>query len=211
MVNCFGNCYYIDIEKKVIDDISQDNLDIAEIEDILYDDVEECWYVLINKLDGMYGFYVFKFYRNDMKNPTHLIKWTNKMNIGDCNMAINSNEQGVRELVISYKVIYINTFNVMVLDLTSGLDQRIVFRHESTQVWESDSYGFFLSKSEDYIKINKNGLYMLSMGDKKDEKEVKDFKNMPWMSHSLESMDYLKVYPSNYMLFNNCKGDKTLL
>lgn len=211
LVNCFKNCYFIDTAKKTIEDITEEKLEIEEVEDILWDDVDECWYVLVNKMEGKYGFFVFKYYLKDMKNPTHLIKWVNKLNIGDCNMAINDNNTGIRELVISYKVIYINTYNVMVLDLSPDLDQRIVFRHESSQVWESDSCGFFLSKSEDYIKISKNGLFMLSMGDKKDEKEVIDEKKMPWMSHSLESMDYLKVYPTNYMLFNGCKNEETLL
>jgi hypothetical protein len=125
-------------------------------------------------------------------------------------MCINE-KNGFRELVVNYKVIYINTFNIMVLDLTPGIDQRIVFRHESVQVWESDSYGFFLSRNEDFIKINKNGMFMISMGDMKDEKEVFDHDNMPWMSHSLESMDYLKVFHTNYMLFNGCKSDETSL
>ena len=45
-------------------------------------------------------------------------------------MRINNNEN-YRELVVSYKVVCINTFNVMVLDLSPGLDQMIVYRHRS--------------------------------------------------------------------------------
>ena len=47
-------------------------------------------------------------------------------------MIINRNtETGIKELVISYKTIYINTFNVAVLDITTEAQQQMIFRHES--------------------------------------------------------------------------------
>jgi hypothetical protein len=37
----------------------------------------------------------------------------------------------IKELVISFKVIYINTYNVLVLDFTNEANEKVIFRHES--------------------------------------------------------------------------------
>jgi hypothetical protein len=61
----------------------------------------------------------------DIENPSkpaeYLIQWSNKLDIGNCDMHIlkevdaNGNEE--RSIVVSYKSIGINTFNVFVIDL----------------------------------------------------------------------------------------------
>ena len=56
------------------------------------------------------------------KNPDDhrfLTRYKNKLDIGDCSIKVMRNrELGYKELVISYKTIYINTYNVHVLDIT---------------------------------------------------------------------------------------------
>lgn len=108
---------------------------------MIYDGVDKCWYMLANKHEEMLGFYVIQFLEDDISKPVFLVKWKNKLNVGNANMAINEDEKGFRELIINYKVIYINTYNVMVLDLVKKNscavqkdnhdDLRVSFRHES--------------------------------------------------------------------------------
>jgi len=47
-----------------------------------------------------------------------------------------------KELVVSYKTIYINLFSAIVLDMKTGM---IKFRYESYQLWESPVTGFLNS------------------------------------------------------------------
>jgi len=62
-------------------------------------------------------------------NGEFIINMGNKLDIADANMFVLKNEtHGYKELIVSYKTMYINTFNCMVVDLT---DKLIIFRHES--------------------------------------------------------------------------------
>ena len=73
------------------------------------------------------------------KKGTFLIKWKNKSDIGDPYMCILEDEKtGIRELIISYKVIYINVYRIESMDISINEDQRMLFRHESFQLWESE-------------------------------------------------------------------------
>jgi hypothetical protein len=47
---------------------------------------------------------------------TYLISWTNKMDFADCSLFMMK-ENGQKALVICYKSIGINTFNVFVIDI----------------------------------------------------------------------------------------------
>ena len=48
-------------------------------------------------------------------------------------------------IVVSYKCIGINTFNVFVIDLDTKL---VVYWHESYQFWESQVKGFLLDTND---------------------------------------------------------------
>lgn len=47
------------------------------------------------------------------------MKLKNKLDIGDATVAINDRGSHSRELVIAYKTIYINTYTIIVLDITT--------------------------------------------------------------------------------------------
>ena len=69
----------------------------------------------------------------DPSDYQFLIKWTNKLDIGDPNLYILKNEEkGHKELIVSYKSIFINTYNVMCLDISIMDEQLMIFRHESS-------------------------------------------------------------------------------
>ena len=71
-------------------------------------------------------------------------------------------EGSKRFIVISYKCIGINTFNVFVIDLNTQL---IVYWHESYQLWESPVKGFLLD-TNDFLILGKNGINLLALGEK---------------------------------------------
>jgi len=69
-----------------------------------------------------------------------------------------------KELVVSYKTIYINTYNVTVMDISADINEATLFRHESFQLWESDARGLLLTKNKDFVTLSKSGLCVLALG-----------------------------------------------
>jgi hypothetical protein len=68
---------------------------------------------------------------DDPHNSKFLIKWKNKLDIDDTNIYVLRNiEKGIKEIIISYKTIFINTFNVVVMDISADAEKSIIFRHE---------------------------------------------------------------------------------
>ncbi len=59
-----------------------------------------------------------------------------------------------KELVVSYKTIYIDTYNIKVIGLASDKQINTVFRHVSFQLWESEISGLFNPKNKDFILLN---------------------------------------------------------
>ena len=109
-----------------------DEYQIASIKSVIYDQEEKFYYVLSNKFEEKLGFFVIKVSEKDPSDKRFLIKWKNKLDIGDPNMYILRNyESKLKELIVSYKTIYINTYNVICMDVSVEDDQLMIFRHES--------------------------------------------------------------------------------
>ena len=66
-----------------------------------------------------------------MQQVKWLMRDSNKLDIGDANIVINRRDEDSKELVLSYKTIYINTFTIMVLDIETETKRGLIFRHES--------------------------------------------------------------------------------
>ena len=88
---------------------------------------------MANKKDGKLGFYLYKL---DFKKPFsakekhesyYLIRWNNKLDIADVDVALMDEKDketglsipGMRYIVCSYKMIGINTYNIFVIDIES--------------------------------------------------------------------------------------------
>jgi hypothetical protein len=61
---------------------------ITMIRGILYDRNERQYYILANKHFELLGFYIIKVSEQDPSDFVFLIKWTNKLDIGDPNLYI---------------------------------------------------------------------------------------------------------------------------
>ena len=134
----------------------------------------------------------------------YLINWSNKLDIGNCDMQMMSevlkDEKGrsyrEKSIVISYKCVGINTFNVFVIDSQTNL---IKYWHEGYQLWESPVKGFLLT-TNDFMILSKDGINLLALGEKAGKCVVdKDGLNR-WI-HSLGSCNYIKIEPTNHLLF----------
>ena len=123
----------------------------------------------------------------------------NKLDIHNCNIEILNNiGQGIREAVISYKTIHMNTYTITCIDLTQNDDTSVIFMHESFQLWESQITSVLMRQSKNFISINKNGLTVTAIGFG-NKRHLQDDNGNDLMIHPLESFNYLKVDKGNYM------------
>jgi len=126
-----------------------------------------------------------------------VIKWENKLEIGDAslNKIMIDDEQC---LVVSYKSIHVNSYSVLVVSIPTG---RVKFKHDNYQLWESPCHGFLNSYSNDFIIMNKSGTSFIPLGTK-EKRAINNPDGTQRMVHSLRSCDYLKVEPSNLINFD---------
>lgn len=104
-----------------------------------------------------------------MNNPEEparkLINWNNKLDIGDCQLAVMNNccdpDAEPDTMILSYKMIGYNTFNVVAINLQDNC--LIRYWHESYALWESPVLGFLISNN-DFLAISKEGIQVLVLG-----------------------------------------------
>ena len=119
LVSTQKECLWINRKTKIEKDMDEE-LKVKEIKEIKYDSELNSFFMLSNKYQQLLGFYVQKIDADRPEKNNFLIKWKNKLDIGDTNIFILRNkEHGYREICISYKTIYINTYNIMVMDMKS--------------------------------------------------------------------------------------------
>ena len=99
-------------------------------------------------------------------------------------------------IVVSYKAIGINTYNVFVIGIES---KAIKYWHESYQLWESQVKGFLLT-TNDFLILSKEGQNVIALGEK-ESRPLKDKEGDDRLLHSVGSCNYLKIEPTNHLLF----------
>jgi len=109
-----------------------------------------------------------------------------------------------RQLVVSHKTIYINTYSVIVVDL---LNEEVVFRHDSFNLWETKIMSFLNDATLDYVSLSERGMGVLGLSTQFLTKRVKDNTGEMHQVHSLASCDYLKLNPRNHILFS-CQSEE---
>lgn len=155
------------------------------------------------------GLYLVKFQANDPKNHGFLIRWNNRRWIWDSNIFISRGLERIddkmisyKELVVSYKVDAINTYNVINLDLVdSQLDEKmgqkkmslsILSKYECFQLWESSITGILLKNSKNFLSFSKAGINVLALGSMA-KQPIKEYTGHNKIIHSLDSLSFLKI------------------
>lgn len=140
----------------------------------------------------------------DIQNPTkpaeYLLHWQNKLNVGNVGVSFmkEEKEDGNHNtyLILGYKIIGINTFNVKCINLKTKL---IEYWHESNNLWEQPVTGFLLS-TNDFMILNKDGINIIAIGEKP-SRVIKDKNGQDTKIHALGSCNYLKIEPTNHIMF----------
>ena len=73
---------------------------------------DDCFYILSNKFQEKLGIFLIMFSDEKPNQYKFLLKWKNKLDIDNAGIGIIRQENKFKELVISYKTIYMNTYNV---------------------------------------------------------------------------------------------------
>jgi hypothetical protein len=130
-----------------------------------------------------------------------VIRWNTFLDIGDVSVFIMRNEEEkYKELVIGYCSIFINTHNIIVMDISQIKNNNMVFRNESYQLWEQQIKGILLHKSKDFVTVSKTGLNVTALGTW-DKRAVTTMDHRDLMIHSLDSYNFLKLSRDNYLVF----------
>ena len=109
----------------------KESFKVSNIKEIIYDDEARLFYLLANKYMEKLGVFLIKFDEDEPTKHIFYLKYKNKLDIADADIAVMRNKQKqLKELIVSYKSININTYNVYVVDI-SGEDPWPLFRHES--------------------------------------------------------------------------------
>jgi hypothetical protein len=87
IVSSVNDGIYINKELNQEVDIDQE-YNISNIMEIIYDDDDQMFYILTNKYEEKLGFFVLKIKEGNPYNQDNsfLIKWKNKLDIGDTNI-----------------------------------------------------------------------------------------------------------------------------
>ena len=179
------DCLYINLNEEKEVDVDE-TYQVSSIKEIIFDEEDHLFYFLSNKFEEKLGFFVFSIKENDPLDYRFFIKYKNKLDIGDADIYIlRSRKNRLKEIVISYKTIYINTFNVLVMDISGATTEKsIIFRHESFQLWESEIVGFLTNRNLDFVTLNREGINILALGSV-EKRAIMDSDLQERMLHSL--------------------------
>ena len=105
---------------------------ISNIKEVIYDHEDNLFYILHNKLEEKLGFYVIQLNAFNPNDYRFLMKLKNKLDISGADICVVRDKKlKYKELVISYKTIFLNTYNITVFDISSKSNYSTLFRHES--------------------------------------------------------------------------------
>lgn len=85
---------------------------ISNIKEIIHDEEDRVFYLLANKHKEKLGLFMIRFHEDNPQDYKYFMKYKNKLDISDAEIAVNRLENNFKELIVSYKTIYINTYNV---------------------------------------------------------------------------------------------------
>ena len=84
--------FHIDLKSNKETDFSK-QYEVDSIKEVIYDQEESQYYILSNKFEEKLGFFILKINEYDPMTAEFLIKWKNKLDIGDPNIYILRNKK----------------------------------------------------------------------------------------------------------------------
>lgn len=145
--------YYVNIEADYSVDIESE-YHISEVRSVLYAKELRKFYILANKCDRLLGYYLIEIdeFEPEMQEPNVLVNWRSKLELGDASLNLIYDETTKdSKLVVCFKCIFINTYNIILIDLSSKL---ITFWYETYHLWESSITGIYLQNRKEFCMIS---------------------------------------------------------
>ena len=172
---------------------------------MLYDQEDESFYVLSNREGDSIGIFLIKFYVSTPGKFKFITMWRHLLEVGDATLKISkgvdSHQHRYKELIVGFKTIYINTYTIIVIELSKDTKQKgTLQRFESFHLWESACSALLLSNNEFYIHFSNKGMNVVALGTA-EQYQLKDSNGNRRMIHSLESLSFLKLEQSNFINF----------
>ena len=133
-----------------------EEFDIDVLAAVSFDSEDQHFYILSNKHKNLLGFFLLCIDKDTpLEGCRWLMKIQNNLDTGDAKVHIvRDGNQAIKELIVSYKLIYMNTYNVIVMEV----DGTPLFKHESFQLWEHRVRGILIQNSKDFVTFSKQGL-----------------------------------------------------
>lgn len=132
IISTLYDVLYVDINEKKEVDIDE----IFKIQDIkAVENHQNQFYILANKCQGTLGFYLLQL--NEKKpedNAKFIYQDVSKLEIGDAKIFFHNDKEDNPMIIVSFKTIYLNSFNLIVIDLKKG---KVNYRYESYHLWET--------------------------------------------------------------------------
>lgn len=164
MLASIDDSIYISLESEIEVDIDEE-YDIKQIETIVFDVEDRIFYLLANKYKDYIGFILLKVSEDDPYHAKFLMNHCDKLDVGDANIYISKDPvDNSKELIISYKSIYLNILNTVIFSLSASDEVDIIFWHESFQLWETRVMGFILHKNLDFVQLSSRGMNIIGLG-----------------------------------------------
>jgi len=113
------DCIYYHHERNEQADLDQ-LFKASAIKEIEYDADDKVFYMLFNNYQEKFGLFIIRFSENDPTKRKFILAVKNSLQIDDADVVVSRDEENKhKELVISYKTIYMNTYNMQIVDLVS--------------------------------------------------------------------------------------------
>ena len=153
---------------------------ISSIQNVIF--YNGCFYILANKRDGKLGYYLLKLRQDTPHNidaaridDAFILNVNNKLDIASVDMHVFTDEvTDQRQLLISYKTIFINVYTINVIDLDNDTDinGNLMYRHESFCLWETAIVSIMNKITRDLVILSNEGLGVMDLSSNVVTREV---------------------------------------
>ena len=121
---------YYSVKSKLFFDLDE-HYKISNIKEVYHDHEDRVFYLLANKYQGKLGLFLIVFDEFDPSHHQFFLKYKNKLDIADADVFVVRNQKKkYKELIVGYKSISVNTYTLMVSDISTEL-KWMQFRHET--------------------------------------------------------------------------------
>lgn len=105
---------------------------LSMIKNIVYDQDDKSFYICGNAYGENLGIYIVRIHENKPYSFDYLVKQKTKLEVDNVDFFILRGKQHeFKELIISYKTMYVNTLSLVVMDISDLKNFNIIFRHTS--------------------------------------------------------------------------------